>query len=121
MPKIKVNGELRDIVVDSDVTTQLSPLNDLSWAYGFMDENRVMNPLLDPFSKTGAYRYTPNKEFLAEAEGNAEVKGRIAEHVQKEMTDYELSQLDIATKKRNKSKQIEEFQSESHFGLGMLD
>ena len=105
---ILVDGVPRQIAVDSDVATQLSPLNDLSWGLGYMDDNKIFNPIINPFGNFGPYRFVPNKQLYQDAESNPSVRTKILEYetnkVRKEMSDYDKEQLDIALNKQARSK-----------------
>jgi hypothetical protein len=118
--KLKVNGEMRPIVVKSDITTQLSPLNDLSWAIGFLDNNKIFNPLIDPYARFGTYRFWPNKEFLESSERDPDIKMRIADHEieknDKEMSEYEESQLNKARAIQGHIKDFERQVRENPYG-----
>ncbi len=102
--ELKVNGQMRPIVIQSDIATQLSPLNELSWAIGFMDSNNIFNPIIDPNGRAGSYRFYPDKELYQMAENDPIIKNKIADSerasAKKEMTDYEKEQLAKAYKMR---------------------
>lgn len=115
--EIKVNGVKREIDIDSDATTQFSPIQDISWAFGYMDENNIFNPLMDPFARYGSYRFNPNKEILMQAENDPEVKMNIARHEKKKMTAYEEEQLKKALQVQAQAK----MKKEHGFGRGFVE
>ena len=105
-PKIKIDGVLRDVVIDSDLDTQLSSLENMSWSLGYLDEFGQMMPLINPFARTGNYRFKPSKELYQETQSNPEVV--------KKISDYEQEQLQKAMNvresvKREKERAIDEF------------
>ena len=96
--KLKIDGHLRELEFDSDLTTQFSTSDDMSWSLGYVNEYGIVNPLINPNSRMGTYRFVPNKELYIEAQNNSKIIQNITKH---EMSDYEKQQLDIALKKRN--------------------
>lgn len=99
-PKIKIDGVLRDVVIDSDLDTQLSSLEDMSWSLGYLDEYGQMMPLINPFARTGNYRFKPSKELYQETQSNPEVVKKISK--------YEEEQLQAAMNLRKKAKREQE-------------
>ena len=75
-----MDGKRREIVIDSDLTTQMSDMNDISWAIGYIGASGIFMPLVNPGSIDGIYRYRADKDFLNRSQEDPNVMQRVIQH-----------------------------------------
>lgn len=91
---IQVDGKDRKVIVVSDDVTIRSPDGRPSWAFQFLDENGVPQPLLDSRENNSQARWRPDYERL-EAEKKKYPMLQITK-AQKEREDYLAADIDVS-------------------------
>ncbi len=69
--KIKVDGKERKVVIMSDNVTQFSPLNTPTWAFAYLDDNGIEQPLMSSKDPGTSYRWIPDNEYLSSVPSKA--------------------------------------------------
>lgn len=86
--KASVNGVERKIIIVSDDVTQLSTTKTPSWAFMYLDDNGIPQPIMDSKEMGGIARWYPDLEGLAQQQAK-----------------YPGQQLELATSAYKKNKQ----------------
>ena len=115
--ELMIDGKLREIEFDSDVTTQFSDSNNISWGLGYINDYGQVNPLINPFSKVGTYRFIPNRDMYMEAQNSVDIQQNINKYNMEKLNEEEQIQLKRALsiraekqfKEEEKAQLIQEF------------
>lgn len=77
---IKINGKPRKVVISSDIATQFSPIPQSTWAFEYLDDNGIRQPIIDPNGNGTSYRWIPDtKLFESIPDKYPEVQLKLAE------------------------------------------
>jgi len=96
--KIKINGKERKVVVISDLATQFSPVPQATYAFAYLDDNGISQPILSPTGKGTPYRWIPDSGLYKDIVDNyPNIQLKIAQEIKRKAQAIHPSDKDLST------------------------